>query len=95
MKVEVKNINTFSYGFDIADVESGDVFIDKEGEVMFMTQDLHTITQEDIEEWGEEDEDMPLDSEVRLAYRLSDGCAYYYAEHEPIQRVLEFARIVE
>lgn len=93
--MEVKDINTLSYGFEIADVEPGDAFIDREGEVMFMTEDLHTITQEDIEEWGEEDEDMPLGSDAHVAYRLKDGVAYYYAEHEPIQRVLEFAKVVE
>lgn len=93
--MEVKNINTHSFGFEIADVEPGDAFIDREGEVMFMTEDVDVITQEHIDDWGEEDEDMPLGSEVHIAYRLKDGASYLYPDHEPIQRVLEFAKIVE
>lgn len=93
--MDVAGIKCMSFGFEIADAEAGDVFIDKEGDIMFMTVDAHTINEDDEEYWREEDGDMPIGTEVRVAYRLSDGECYYYAEHESIQRILEFAKITE
>ena len=101
MKVEVK-ISALASGLTIDDVEPGDAFVDDHGEVMFMTQDCHIVTYEDLEDWEDEEgeKEDTFDrwvegDEVRVAYRLSDGEGYYYSYDEPVQRVLEFAKVVE